>query len=549
MNKTITLTTCLLALCAMLSAQTYRIGTKSFAIIDPARPTYQSSNGGVYGEIYYPITVTSGTQPVANAAIAPGQFPLIVFGHGFSMAFSEYLSIRDSFVSKGYIVAFPRTQGSISPTHIDFAKDLSFLVTQYLSVENTNTNSFFYQKFIPKAAIMGHSMGGGASVWAAANTPLVTTMCTLAPVNTNAPASSIANAPNVNKPCLMVAGSDDCVANGNQSTGNADSIYNNLRNVPYKAVATITGADHCDFASNPGFTCGLGQLNCGGTISNAVQQQRTFKLIGPWMDYWLKGDCAAWGRYTSYLRNSAASILTFRESGSLPFAPLPIIAAAQTNICPGQSATINATATQSYCSFRWMRDGNVLNTGTSSAITINTPGIYTLEVLNAAGLPSSSNSLTMTSNFNVPSITQSGGILTASAGVSYQWQFGVQDIPNANAQSFTPQISGNYSVVVTDPVDGCTIVSQPFLFTVSGLMEDTLTELKIFPNPTHGLLNVEGVDSESSFGVYDMLGRQMLSGNLNSNQRTIDVSLLVQSTYFLQINTEGVSQRALFCKN
>ncbi len=141
------------AVVGQLAAQNYPIGHKQFNFVDPAR------NRTIQTEVYYPATSAGDNTPFAN-----GQFPLLVFGHGFAMSWDSYEWLWDSIVPKGYIMAFPRTEGSVipAPDHEAFGLDLKFL-NDFILSEGNNSSSFFYQHIIGTSAIMGHSMGGGSS--------------------------------------------------------------------------------------------------------------------------------------------------------------------------------------------------------------------------------------------------------------------------------------------------------------------------------------------------------------------------------------------------
>ena len=59
-------------------------------------------------------------------------------------------------------------------------------------------------------------------------------------------------------------------------------------------------------------------------------------------------------------------------------------------------------------------------------------------------------------------------------------------------------------------------------------------KLKIYPNPASAIINIEGIsDTKANYHIYDLFGRQMLSGNLANP--VIDVSGLARGTYLLRI--------------
>jgi dienelactone hydrolase len=124
------------------------------------------------------------------------------------MDVSAYRCFADSLVPYGYILLLPRTEGGISPSHQQFGLDLRFLNEQ-MKTEGRTPTSFFYQRVAPTSAIMGHSMGGGASFLAAAAYTGVTTVVNFAAAETNP--SSIQAAKQVTVPVLMFIGENDGV--------------------------------------------------------------------------------------------------------------------------------------------------------------------------------------------------------------------------------------------------------------------------------------------------------------------------------------------------
>ena len=259
------------------SSQTYAVGHKQITFTDPSR-----SNRAIQTEIYYPATTAGDNTPFVS-----GQFPLLVFGHGFVMAWSSYQWLWDSIVPHGYIMAFPRTEGNISPNHSEFGLDLAFL-NGFIKTENSNSSSFFYQHVLNTSAIMGHSMGGGASFLAAANNSNLTTLINFAAAVTNP--SSVDAAPDVTVPLLMFAGENDGVA----SPADHQIPMYNACGSSCKTKVTILGGGHCYFADY-NFNCSFGEGTTSPqpTITRDQQHDYTFYILKPYLDFMLKSDVQA----------------------------------------------------------------------------------------------------------------------------------------------------------------------------------------------------------------------------------------------------------------
>lgn len=257
----------------------FSIGNTQITYIDASR-----NNRSIPAQIYYPAN-TSGQ----NAAPASGSFPLVVVGHGFAMGVDAYLHFKDVLVPQGYIVALCNTETSLSPSHQDFGYDLLFL-TNSMNSSSLNEPSFIlYQHLNGKAAVVGHSMGGGAGVLASsfASPGEITCYVGLAPAETNL--SAIAAAANVTIPSLIFSGQGDNVT---PPANHQIPIYNNL-NQSCASLVTVLGGGHCYFAL-ANAACDFGETfsNSNISISRAEQQDVMFDLMIPFFEYELKSSTA-----------------------------------------------------------------------------------------------------------------------------------------------------------------------------------------------------------------------------------------------------------------
>jgi len=288
-------------------AEAFAVGHTSVTYQDPAR-----GNRSIPTEIYYPA-LTAGE----NVPVAEGLFPVVTFGHGFLLPYDIYSFVWNGLVPDGFIVALPRTEGSLTPSHGEFGKDLAFLVAK-LRAEGANSGSLFYERVSDAAAVMGHSMGGGASFLAAAEDPTITALANFAAAETNP--SAIAAAGSITVPSLLLAGSRDCVTPPSQ---HQIPMYDALAS-GCKTYVNITGASHCQFAAY-NFTCSLGETGCPSpTITRAVQHGITIEYLSLWLDFHLKGNASSWiqfqdllasdGRVT-FLQECAITSVARGESG------------------------------------------------------------------------------------------------------------------------------------------------------------------------------------------------------------------------------------------
>ena len=253
------------------------VGKRTMTFNDPAR-----NNRAIEVDIFYP-----GAQAGNNVAVAAGQFPVVVFGHGFVMTVDAYTVLGEALAPAGYILVLPKTEGSFSPSHEAFGRDLAFLV-RAMRQAGQDSSSVFFSRVRQEAAVMGHSMGGGAAFLAASYDSSITALSGFAPAVTNP--SSVTAAGSVGIPALIFAGANDCVTPPAQ---HQIPMYNALISA-CKTYVSITGGSHCRFAGN-NFNCNFGEGTCTPRpdISAAVQQERTFRLLILWLDYQLKGEAQA----------------------------------------------------------------------------------------------------------------------------------------------------------------------------------------------------------------------------------------------------------------
>lgn len=420
------LTLLLLAFNITAFGQVYTVGTKNISWTDPAR-----SNRSVTLEFRYPGT---------NTALATGQFPFVIFAHGFQMDQVPYYPYSDSLAKQGYVVGLLTTETGLSPSHPNFAQDLVFAYNKLISESNTNSTSPFYQKIIPKGALGGHSMGGGSTVLSAQYGNPATCYFTFAAANTNP--SSIAAAPLMTKPYLAFAGTLDCVA---PPAANQLPMYDSS-GAPCKAYVNITNGRHCAFG-NSNFQCNFGEgfSGCASSpLSTAAQINKCLFYLVPFLDYYLKGSCPAWTLFESRYNSNTADVLKKSCTNNIPDNPS---IAGNTSFCNGSNTTL--TAQPAGFSYVWS------DNSTASTLSVSAAGNYSLVVGNGTCAlpsvsvsvsenfpPSSPSSITtadtvcsgianinlsvvndpsVTYNWNIPSdwtITQGGGTnaITATSG-------------------------------------------------------------------------------------------------------------------------------------
>jgi predicted dienelactone hydrolase len=277
---------------SVLKAQNFQSGFRQLTFIDPSR-----SGRSVPADIYYPASVSGTNVPVVSGI---QRFPVVVFGHGFFIPTSAYKWLGDSLSRNGFIAVFPSTESTLSPNHAAFGADISFLATRVASL-NDSTGSIFFGRVKKRAAVGGHSMGGGSSFIAAASAnEVVQSIFNFAAAETNPSAKQAAS--QVNLPALIFSGTSDCIV----PPATQKDMYTAIP-YPCKTYINLTGGLHCHFSNNDG-TCAFGQLTSGCNSSSVNAQvifQKTTSLLIPFLNLYLNEDCTS-----SDLFNERYSLLT-----------------------------------------------------------------------------------------------------------------------------------------------------------------------------------------------------------------------------------------------
>jgi dienelactone hydrolase len=260
------------------AAQSYQPGRRIVQFTDPDR-----ANRVIATDLFYPAATAGDNQPLAGGL---EKFPVVSFGHGFSIGSSSYYWLGDSLARRGFIVALPATEGSFSPSHAEFGRDLAFLCSRLISL-NDSSASFLSGRVMNRSATGGHSMGGGASFLAMNYNSNIHALFNFTAAETNP--SAMAASLTLQKPALIFAGSSDCIVR--------DTVQQRLYNsIPYgcKTFINITNALHCHFASNNA-ACVLGQLTTGcnsSPLTAADVNAKVMLLLAPFLDHYLKNNCA-----------------------------------------------------------------------------------------------------------------------------------------------------------------------------------------------------------------------------------------------------------------
>lgn len=249
----------------------YRAGRRRVMVRRPNNTTFNA-------QLYYPATATGDNTPYDGSG-AP--YPAISFGHGFLQPPERYRSILEHLATWGYFVIATESGLELFPNHRAYSEDLRSCLV-YLEQQNADaSSSLFGQVATERFGISGHSMGGGASILAAAADSRIKAVANLAAAETNP--SAIQAAANVAVPHSLISGSADTIT---PLSNHGLRMYN--AGYAPKLLPVIQGGWHCGFQDVSVFGCD------SGSLPRATQLQLTRRLLTAFFELYLRNDLTAW---------------------------------------------------------------------------------------------------------------------------------------------------------------------------------------------------------------------------------------------------------------
>lgn len=184
---------------------------------------------------------------------------------------------------------------------------------------------------------------------------------------------------------------------------------------------------------------------------------------------------------------------------------------------------------------------------TSSAIIVNEPGTYTVNISDGAGCSATDEVTVVETEVNT---TVDWGILTAEAAdATYQWvncEF-YEVIEGATGQTLEPAENAYYAVIVTQ--NGCTDTSDCYFVQVESILSSNKTDIVLTPNPATDfiLLEFENTVHPQTIVTYDLHGN-VIPVTFNNNYQA-NIQTLAPGLYFSKINLPNESFIIKWVKN
>lgn len=129
---------------------------------------------------------------------------------------------------------------------------------------------------------------------------------------------------------------------------------------------------------------------------------------------------------------------------------------------------------------------------------------------------------------------QDGGTTVLSNGFS--WNSLISDTPVNAGETYYVRVSGY------DATSVGTFCLKISTNQVLSTQDFNSNEFKAYPNPVKNVLNLSYTSEISSASVYNMLGQEVLSKQLNAAQSQLDMSSLTPGSYIVKVNFDGITK-------
>jgi N-acetylneuraminic acid mutarotase len=331
-------------------------------------------------------------------------------------------------------------------------------------------------------------------------------------------------------------------------TGATDSTYRWSNNATTAGITVASSGFYSVTVSNgPGCTAtgsitvnsdalniSTNQINASCNLSNGEAIVQASSASSGITYHWNNGSSAdsvpnlGAGVYSVTVKDaancSAMASLNIVSTGIQPVT----IAAAQTTICPGDTASICATA--GFLSYSWS------NGDTSMCIHTPDAGNYYVTASQGANCSVTSNEVTI--NVRVPqpvTISVAGDTLTCYPSVSYQWYLNGNILPGDTFNVIIASQPGTYDVRVLD-INGCFDNSSPVTTALNELADNNVFVL--YPNPTSNSIYIKLFPepvSASTYYVISASGSIITSGKILDSNIALSTDYLSAGTYSLKV--------------
>jgi hypothetical protein len=201
-------------------------------------------------------------------------------------------------------------------------------------------------------------------------------------------------------------------------------------------------------------------------------------------------------------------------------------------ICHGTPVTMSVAGGRSGFTYQWFRNGVAVAGATSTSLTTDSAGTYTVLVSN--GTCSVTISSVRVTTFTAPVINvATGTLLYTGTYAYYQWYLNGVAISGANSNIYNASLPGVYTIVVRS-ASGCVDTSAGYVVSGGGgtvVANLNAQDIKLYPNPTTSIVRI---DAPLAVDVVIMSidGKVVMEAN---EATSMDVSSLSSALYVIKV--------------
>lgn len=232
--------------------------------------------------------------------------------------------------------------------------------------------------------------------------------------------------------------------------------------------------------------------------------------------------------------------------------------------CAGQSITFTDNSSGTNISYNWIFGMDAVPSTATGAgphnVVFNERGFESVKLVvsNSAGSDSISQNIlidTLASiNFAWTGSEDTISFINQTSNANtYSWDFGDGNTSSDLQPVHVYSSPGIYTVTLT-VTNGCGTnqLSQDVNVGMVGISDIENVNLRLYPNPNQGILNIqsEGINQNAKVEIYDLRGIKLYSQihNFNQNLFVLDINDLSSGMYILKINTESINLISKFEK-
>ncbi len=215
---------------------------------------------------------------------------------------------------------------------------------------------------------------------------------------------------------------------------------------------------------------------------------------------------------------------------------LDMLPSGTVSLCDGQVLLVEAIA-DADVQYMWYYNGQIMEGEFGTAIEVMEGGEYSIVVLNDNGCSNSEVTQVELVSVSTPiivdgGITADGQLLLTDDASGHQWYLNGQEISGATGNSYLATEDGVYTCIAIEDVCESPL-SAGFEVVLGGVLEESIA-LKLYPNPAQDFIVFERtLLTGSTFSIYDVAGRKVLSGVTTSARVKVDISALNTGWYRL----------------